>query len=320
MSKRKSGGYGADDSLLDYILGITHEIWEQGQVNLIAEYYCDETIVYAMDGITHGSTAMIDGTRGMLRAFPDRLLLADDVIGSGDVHSGYSSHRVLSPMTNRGDSTFAPATGKSVRIMNMADCVVREGVIIKEWLARDNLALVRQLGCDVLDSARQVKDRHTNDLRAWISDETERLRENPTGDAALVAGIDMRELLHACWISGDSAVIGAGYAEYAVLHRSPVEFHSGRSRVAQHYADLRHAFQMSAVCIDNFIANPADAVTTNVAIRWSAIGAHVGDFHGVSATGRSVYLMGVTHRRLVGNRIAVEWTVFDSLGALSQLV
>jgi len=30
--------------------------------------------------------------------------------------------------------------------------------------------------------------------------------------------------------------------------------------------------------------------------------------------------MGVTHRRLVAGRIAVEWTVFDSLGVMAQLL
>ena len=145
MNAPKQGAYGANDDLVDYILGITFEIWEAGGVDLIEQYYSPKTIVYALDGITKGSAEMIVGTNAMLAAFPDRLLLADDVIGKGDAHKGYSSHRVLSPMTNTGESMFGPATGKQVRITNMADCVVDEGVITLEWLARDNLALVRQL-------------------------------------------------------------------------------------------------------------------------------------------------------------------------------
>ena len=179
MMKMSKSAYGPDDDLVDYILGITFEIWEERGVELIDQYYGPQTLVYALDGITRGSAAMIDGTAAMLVAFPDRLLLGDDVIGKGDCHSGYSSHRVLSPMTNSGDSMFGPATGKQVRIMNMADCVIEEGVIVREWLARDNLALVRQLGFDARDSARRIKNGHSKELTDWFASETDRLNETP---------------------------------------------------------------------------------------------------------------------------------------------
>ena len=76
MTATSKGAYGADHDLVDYILGITFEIWEEGRVDLIDQYYGPETVVYALDGITRGSSAMIDGTNGMLAAYPDRLLLA----------------------------------------------------------------------------------------------------------------------------------------------------------------------------------------------------------------------------------------------------
>jgi len=41
---------------------------------------------------------------------------------------------------------------------------------------------------------------------------------------------------------------------------------------------------------------------------------------GIAATGKPVFIMGVTHRRIIDGCIAVEWTVFDSLGVLSQLL
>jgi len=58
----------------------------------------------------------------------------------------------------------------------------------------------------------------------------------------------------------------------------------------------------------------------SVAVRWTVAGTHVGDYLGVKATGKPVLIMGVTHRRTVLGRIAVEWTVFDSLGVMAQLL
>lgn len=321
MTSPAEGAYGANDDLVDYILGITFEIWEAGEVALIEQYYSPRTTVYALDGITRGSAAMIDGTHAMLRAFPDRLLLGDDVIGKGNARDGYSSHRVLSPMTNTGASVFGAATNKQVRIMNMADCVVQEGVITLEWLARDNLALVRQLGFDVRESASVVANNRSDELSAWFDSETSRLVAAAPGESSSeVAGIDPQTILHAHWIGGDESILENAYAEYVVLHRSPVETISGRAAVSAHYARLRRAFNCTGASVDHVCVQSAGSSADHVATRWTVCAEHRGDFLGIKATGKPVLIMGVTHRRIVAGRIAVEWTVFDSLGVMAQLL
>ena len=90
---------------------------------------------------------MIDGTRRVLEAFPDRLLLADDVIWSGCAEKGYySSHRIVSPMTNDGPSAYGPPTGKRVWTLTIADCIVEGGRITREYLLRDHYSLVNNWG------------------------------------------------------------------------------------------------------------------------------------------------------------------------------
>lgn len=321
MTSASKGAYDADDNLVDYILGITFEIWEERQVDLIDQYYSPDTVVFALDGVTRGSAAMIDGTTSMLAAFPDRLLLGDDVICKGDSHHGYSSHRILSPMTNSGNSMFGPATRKQVRIMNMADCVVEEAVIVREWLARDNLALVRQLGFDARDAAKKIRSGHTTELTEWFGTETDRLLSSrDTTLNATVAGVDAQRLLRALWISGDESFIETSYAPYAVLHRSPVETISGRPAIAAHYLRLKSSFDCKAARVDHVCHQPAGESADHVATRWAVCGTHVGDYLGIKATGRPVYIMGVTHRRIVQGRVAVEWTAFDSLGVMAQLL
>lgn len=319
MTARPPGAYTADHSLVDYILGITYEIWEEGGVDLINQYYAPDTVVYTLDAVTDNSKVVIDGTNAMLSAFPDRLLLADDIIGKGDSHSGYSSHRVLSPMTNTGDSAWGPATGRQVRIMNMADCVVEEGVIVREWLARDNLALVRQLGFDVRQCAQRIAGNQNDALRQWFAEETSRL-QGTTAASRVACGIDLQEVLDALWITGDEAVLDATYAHYAVLHRSPVETISGRVAIEAHFARLRQAFRIDATSVDHVCMQPAGDDADHIAVRWAVCGTHAGDYLGVKASGKPVYIMGVTHRRIVNERVAIEWTVFDSLGVMAQLI
>ncbi|MBT8100759.1 MAG: ester cyclase [Gammaproteobacteria bacterium] len=328
MTTKQKGAYGADDALVDFILGITFEIWEQRQIELIRQYYGESTEVFALSGVSIGSEAMIDGTRSMLSAFPDRLLLADDVIWSGSHAEGfYSSHRILSPMTNKGPTMYGPATGQSVKILSIADCVVEQGVITREWLLRDNHALVRQLGFDPVEAARVSAASQDDTTRSWMEQEFERvaghgsssvgtLLPSPDEDAALFAQC----VLANHWSRADAEISNAAYAPYAVLYRSPVEFYSGRDAILDAYGKLNQAFTVRGISVDHVAVQPADSEGVHVAVRWTAAAKHDGDYLGIAPTGRDVFVLGATHWRIVDERIAIEWTVFDSLAVMSQLV
>lgn len=314
--------YGADQSCVDYILGITFEIWEQGNIEFIRGYYSPTIRMATIDGLTVGSEAIVEGTRGMLRSFPDRKLLADDVIYSGNPTEGfYSSHRIISPMTNLGTTPFGPATGRTARVMTIADCVVERGVITGEWLVRDNHALVTQLGFDPLESAAVVRAHRSADNHRWIAAQVAELqaRQEAGVHSCTSPALFAQRIFDALW-RGQPAGALDNYAPYAVLHRSPVLMASGRDAILAHYAELARAFEVSALSVDHVIARPTLPDESQMAIRWSIAARHVGPFLGLPGTGRPVYLLGVTHWRLVAGRIAVEWTVFDGLGALSQLV
>ena len=320
-----TGAYTSTDDIADYILGITYEIWEGGGTELCQQYYADDCVIFSLDGITRGAQAVIDGTRSMLAAYPNRLLLGDDVITSGDCQKGYSSHRVLSPAVNLGDSLFGPATGRAVRFMNMADCIIENGVIEREWLARDNLALVTQLGFDPIESAKVLPALESDELRAWFESETARLSATKSSsdeaDYSVKNPLDFANgVLARNWISDNNDANNRAYAPYAVLHRSPVELHSGRDAIASHYAMLRDAFDVSATSVDHCCVQRWGDHGDRLAVRWAVAGNHRGDYYGIPATGKPVFIMGVTHFRIVNGRIASEWTVFDSLAVMSQLL
>ncbi|MDH3351481.1 MAG: ester cyclase [Gammaproteobacteria bacterium] len=328
MSELRQGAYGADDGLVDYILGITFEIWEQRGIELIHRYYGADCVVFALDGITRGAGAMVDGTRAMLEAYPDRLLLADDVIWSGSREQGYySSHRIISPMTNQGATIFGPATGRRARILTIADCVVEEGVITREWLLRDNHALVQQLGFDPVAAAKVVAGRRDEESRSWIAAEIERLTRSgipepgcdPPDPSTSMAAFALQVIANN-WANAHGELLASAYAPYAVMHRSPIELYSGREDIASHYAELRNAIRVSGVTIDHICVQPADSEGLHVAVRWTVAGTHSADYLAVSATGRPVFVLGATHWRIENDRVATEWTVFDGLGVLSQLV
>ena len=263
------GAYGPDSDIVDFILDITFEIWEQRGVDPIHRYYAPDVEVYGMEGLIHGAQAMVDGTRQMLEAFPDRLLLGDNVVWSGSPESGfYSSHRITSPMTNLGSSIFGEATGRRVCITNVADCVVEDGVVTREWLMRDNLALVRQLGFEPTEAACRLAARIGPEDRDWMAGEMERVAraEPPTAvaqreaDAADSNGTRLAaEFLATQWASAGEPTRWDRYAPYAVLHRSPVERYSGREAIAGHYAAMRRGFGNPRVSLDHVPASHSAA-------------------------------------------------------------
>lgn len=313
---------GPYQGVFDYILGITFEIWEQRQVDRIHAYYGTDVEVFSLEGITRGAEAMVAGTHAMLEAFPDRLLLGEDVVWRGDLQNGFSSHRILSPMTNLGPTPFGPATQRRVQIMNIADCEIRDGRITREWLLRDNLALVRQLGFDVDHAVRRLQERLDDDFRSWLEGEfsrTERQRSGtPYGDADDPVVDFARRALECCWTTGDAREFESLYAPYCVLQRAPVRIHSGRPAISDHYTKWRRAFPAATICVDHVCSQPFTEGGSHIAVRWSVAGRQEGPIGEHPGSGAPVYIVGVTHWRVIGGRIVTEWTVFDELAVLAQ--
>ena len=314
--------YNADSDLVDFILGITFEIWEQGQIEKIYDYYAENVEVHSLEGITSSAAMMLENTRTTLSIFPDRLLLADDVITSGTTKQGFSSHRIVSPMTNLGPSTFGPETGLRVQTMNVADCEVNDGLITYEWLVRDNLALIRQLGFDPATCAGIVAQKFDERQSAWLASEYSRTVNNNTAasnktqnDPAYAFALDV---LKNCWQSGDKSALESTYHPYSVLTRAPLQIYSGRDRIFKHYADWRHAFPRASLSIDNVCSQSFDEHNRRIAVRWSVAGIHEGEFANTPGTGKQVYILGITHWQVVDDRITHEWTVFDELAVLAQ--
>lgn len=321
------GAYGAADDIVDFILGITFEIWEQRGVELIHQYYGAEAPIYGLAGNIHGAAAVVAGTHQVLASYPDRVLLGENVIWSGNRQEGfYSSHRIVSLMTNTGDTQFGPATGRQIRILSIADCFVEEGVITREWLMRDYHGLITQLGLDLSAAAAVIAKQRSDDTLEWIAAELGRTKSKgtPKSDTALVPAEDTHafaeQLVASLWTSGEQKTLEAAYAPYAVLHRSAERLYSGRAAINEHYAQLRNAIDVTGVTVDHVAVQPFSSNGLDIAVRWAVAGRHAGEFIGHAATGKPVFVMGVSHWRVIAGRIVCEWTVFDGLGVLAQLL
>lgn len=143
--------------IVDYILKITHRIWEEKGIGVIYDTYANNCLVHSSDSTSTGASGIIANPLMTLHAFPDRRLMAEDVMWSEDSPGVFlSSHRILSTGTNLGDSNFGPATGKKVYFRTIADCACTKNKIFEEWLVRDNLWIVQQLGLNPWELAAKM--------------------------------------------------------------------------------------------------------------------------------------------------------------------
>lgn len=311
----------------DYIIDITKEIWEDRGIGTLNHYYAPDIPVRSPMGVSRGNQTVIAATMATSHEFPDRQLLAEDVIFSEDETHGFlSSHRILSTATHAADGAFGPATGKRYQIRIIADCAARNNQIYDEWLVRDYGGIVRQLGLLPEDYARLLIRREGGPERASrpLAPETAppdvykgRGNANPWG--ARYAGMLKRIMaadfnhIHTHY---DRAVIG----EYAGAKQAV-----GREAVAAFWLGLRSAFPSACFEIHHQIGMEADMLPPRAAIRWSLTGRHEGWGAFGRPTGAEVHVMGMSHAEFGpygpdGIGLRREFALYDEIAIWKQIL
>jgi hypothetical protein len=311
----------------DYIIGITHEIWEERGFATLHEYYAPEIVVRMPGSVSTGNQGVIAATMATLSEFPDRTLLGEDVIWSGTPEEGMlSSHRILSTATHLGDGAFGKATGKPLVYRILADCHARNNAIDDEWLIRDNGAVVRQMGWDPEDFARDQIAREggpeacikpltpANDMEGPYKG---RGNDNEWGQrhADLLTRI-MNADMTAIKSEYDRAV-QSEYPGGATGHSfDPVE---------RFWMGLRASMPSATFTIHHQIGRDDPNMPPRSAIRWSLHGKHDGWGSLGTPSGAELYVLGISHAEwgeLIGGNIKLrrEWTLFDETAVQKQIV
>ena len=310
-------GFDAEFTDLDhYIRVITERIWEGRRIDDIRRYYSDDCAVETPSSVSIGVQPVIAGTRATLLAFPDRRLLAEDVIASGDDVSGYlSSHRIFSPMTHAGPGVFGAASGKAVCARTIADCVCIDNRIVHEWLVRDQAAIARQIGLHERDLAQ----RWLNECGGF------RKAAMPAAPAPYVSCIDTKAV--AANYANAHRQVWAGTAlgsthDDAVIAALPCgEARVGLTALNAFWLELRSAFPNGDFSVEHLVANErADKPSTAVAMRWRLRATHQGAGRYGAATGRAVEILGIQHAEIEQGNVVREWVLIDDVAVWMQVL
>lgn len=308
--------------LPDYILSVTKEIWEDRNVAALRRYYAETIPVRTPGGLTIGSENVIAATLAVLAEFPDRTLLGEDVIWSGDAESGFlSSHRLFSTATHSRPGAFGEPTGLKLRFRAIADCAVRDNRIFDEWLIRDGGAIVRQLGFDPKTFAADQISREGG---------PERCQKPFTPDADMDGGYHGRGNDHAAGqryaeilsriMSADLGAIPAEYDRAVQIEWAGGLTGHGHPDADGFWTGLRAAFPHSRFEIHHRIGRDDPGLSPRAALRWSLWGRHNGWGAFGPPSGAEVYLMGISHAEFGPRGLRREYVLYDETAVWKQIL
>lgn len=309
-------------SFPDYIIGITKEIWEDRGLNTLHDYYSSDIIVRAPVGVTQGRDGVIGSTMATLSEFPDRTLLGEDVIWSGTPEEGMlSSHRIVSTATHLGDGVYGRATGKKLVYRIIADCHAINNQINDEWLIRDQGAIVRQMGLDPREYAKDSINREGGPENCT----------RPLSPENDISGPYMGKGNHNEWgqlygdilsriMNADFAVIPGKYDRACQLEYPGGQTAHSHGAADRFWMGLRASFPSARFTLEHQIGRSDEIMPPRAALRWSLFGRHDGWGPFGPPTGAEVYILGLCHAEFGPWGLRREYVMFDETAIWKQII
>ena len=328
---------GFDDEftdIVDYILRITHRIWEEGGVGRIYDYYGHMCPVETAYGTSYTCEEVVQGTLATLAAYPDRRLYGEEIIWSGDDVQGFhTSHRILNTATNTGYSRYGPPTGKRAVWRGIANCFMRENRIVEEWLVRDEMSLILQLGYNPRTLAEKLiheeaygvglpADPQSEVARGVGQLPPERYPERGSEKESKEFDIEdfIRRTYHELWNWRLLNTLKEEYAESFRCHAPAGREFNGLDSYKVYLLSIMGMFPDLKMSVEHVYWLEDTGGGFRVATRWRLSGTHSGPGIYGSPTGARVSILGITQHVVQNKKIVEEWMVFDEFALLKEIV
>lgn len=312
------------ETLDDYIRVITDRIWEGHQIESIRDYYSDPCGVITPVGATTDVQSVIDGTKGTLAQFPNRRLLAEDVIEAGDAQAGFlSSHRIISTMTHLGDGNFGAATGKKIHVRTVADCVCKDNRIVHEWLVRDQGAIAVAVGSTPQALAKKWLVARSTPLLPLPIPAAPIWWRNPMSDEPMAQRYAIALDLMLTGQGNDKTLYDEAASSLGPVNAT----YYGRNEIQSFYAEIASSIFVSSYEVESNTFMPASSKTgrpARVALRWRLKGQHTGAGRYAADARNALDILGISHAEFVklnGTwQVHREWVLIDDVAVWMQVL
>jgi hypothetical protein len=333
--ERRQPMHGFEDTyvdIVDYIVRITHRIWEDQDIGYVYDTYSPGCVVNDDSGPNYGVERVVEGTIASIHAFPDTRSWADEVIWAGDDQQGFvTSHRYVTTGHHLGAWQWGPPTGRKVNLWGIANCVVRENEIFEEWVLYNMAAKLLQLGVDPVQAARRYGNELNASGRERHVGEVQRLeggRQPEYWPAAGGPDFDVERFVRALWHNvynrRDLSAVDRAYEPTARWRGTTNRLGYGRQDIKGQARSLLATFPDLGMQVDEvyWMGNAAEGF--RVSVRWSAQGTHRGYALYGEPTARRVRLWGINqlYIGMAGGvpQITEDWMCFNEFDVMAQIL
>lgn len=315
--------------IVDYIIRCTHRIWDERNVGLIYTHYAHNAVLYSAMGTIRSREEVVHDTLHRLAESPERRGLGTQVIwGGNDVDGFYTSHLVTSVGRFTQPGRFNMPVGQIFYSRGIADCMVFQNRIYREWLVQDTISRLLALGVDPdAVATKMAAEQAARGATAPPLGDSARLpgqEPPPERIDASIAGTEpeaeLLQLLHEIWNWRMFGRVREAYAPQVLWHGPRMLDLHGPAAVTHQLLSLL-AMIPDASWTPHHVCSveQSNEGGRKLAVRWTLEGRHTGwGVLGVPA-GKPLTVMGMSQFHMKGRRIVEEYTIWDELALRVQL-
>ena len=315
--------YAPFESPESYIVGWTDLIWDDFGLGRLGDHYAADMVVHGAYGPIRGMETVLQGSLVKKAAFPNRVGTAEDVVWEPRGEDAFiSHHRVFHSGKQEGVWSYGPPGVAESESRNMAVCLVRDALVVEEWVVRDEHRVVRTLGLDPEAVARTVA--FTDEPgglfdRAAPADVLAHGESGPRPSGHRAEATLVTELIAQVWDQRHLELVGDFVHPHVFLETT-------RGRILTRHRNYQiDLLQMLAPFPDARIESRDVAVVTDpergtrASVLWRLTGTYCGAPLYGPLTGSPIEVLGVSHFLIRDGRVVHEWRVFDEIAVLAQV-
>ena len=255
--------------------------------------------------------------------FPDRQLIGEDVIGSEDLPGTfYSSHRILSTATHLGNGFYGSPSGSKLTYRVIGDCICRENKVIDEWMVRDQSAIVKQIGLEPDQFARQLisKLKEKGSEIPTAEEFVSRWTGPPDSGPLTGAAKNLAQTYQAIWEQSEFSILEKSHNRACQVFGPGARVIYGSERLVEFLKGYTDSFPNGSYRVHHWILNEEAGKNDRIALRWSYTADHSGSGTFGKPTGVPVVIMAMTHAELQEGLVVREYHAIDEVSIWMQII
>ncbi len=311
------------DSIQQFVLTLTHVVWEQKDIGQLADFYATPVVFHTPEKRLTDLSDFMRLTLEALHCFPQRQVLTEDILAAreGDT-CWYASQRTQARIQHLGEGFFGAPSGKTLWVRTFADRICRDGLVEQEWLLQDRAGILAQIGVNVAEFAQHLTQmRQQQGLEMPAPEELEaRWAGGPDGDDAEGALAGLIERYLSMWAGGNSGVVPGVYHPAATLHGPGHSSFTGEQEIGSFLSGYRASFADSETQLHHLVVRRDANEPVRISLRWSLLSWHDGYGKFGPPSRKPVCISGISHLELRDGVIMREYLGIDELSIWLQLL